>query len=177
MQSKRSPLFALITLGLSASPLLAYQDDAASAIAMIGGMIIGFYLLLFIIGIFFLISQSAFAKSMQTSNPLNNTNGVWIWTQLIPIWSLIAIPVTLMKLNAQFKAYMNEHNLQINDVKSYNNTWGWVWFGGIIGSIFFPLLAIVALIGLVGFWFHISSVKNSLLYRQAAVASVSPSSN
>jgi heme/copper-type cytochrome/quinol oxidase subunit 2 len=167
MQSNRLSLSALITLGLAASPLLAYQDDNADAMAAVGGILIGFYLVLLVITIFFLLSQSAFAKSMETSNPMNNTGAVWIWTQLIPLWSLIAIPVTLMKLNAQFKAYMSEHNLQPNDVKAYNNTWGWVWYGGMIGSFIIPFLGIVALVGLIGFWFHISSVKNSLLLRQS----------
>jgi hypothetical protein len=104
---------------------------------------------------------------MRTSDPMNNTSGVWIWTQLIPLWALIAIPVTLMKLNSQFQAYINENKLQPHEVKPYNNTWGWVWFGGMIGSLVFPLLGIVALVGLIGFWVHISGVKNSLLAKKA----------
>jgi heme/copper-type cytochrome/quinol oxidase subunit 2 len=133
----------------------------ADAIIAVG---VGIFLIYVIVTIMFLLSQSKFAKSMKTSNEMKNTSGVWIWTQLIPLWSFIAIPVTLMKLNEQFRIYTEENNLENKvELKQYNNTWGWVWFGGSVLSILFQPLAIIAFIGLIGFWIHISGVKKSLV--------------
>lgn len=140
--------------------------------AIIGGFFI-FFIINLIITILFLLSQNAFAKSMITSNPMNNTNGVWIWTQLIPLWNLVAIPVTLLKLNTQFQAFIAEKNLSYTDIKMYSNLWGWIWYGGMIASWFLPILWIIALVGLIGFWVHISNVKNSIFMLNAAPVTVS----
>ncbi|QOP42099.1 hypothetical protein [Sulfurimonas marina] len=130
--------------------------------ALLGAMAI-FFVINLIITILFLLSQSSFAKAMTTSNPMNNTSGVWIWTQLIPFWSLVAIPVTLLKLNTQFQAFVAEKNLSFTEIKMYSNVWGWIWYGGTIASIFVPVLWVIALVGLIGFWVHISNVKKSIL--------------
>lgn len=160
----------LLGLGLLASPLLA--DTDGDVMAAVGGAFILFFLVYLAIVIMFLLSQSSFAKAMTTSNPMNNTSGVWIWTQLIPIWSLVAIPVTLLKLNTQFQAYVAENNLTFNDIKMYSNVWGWIWYGSTIASFIFPLFGLVALIGLIGFWVHISNVKKSILMSNAAPVTV-----
>lgn len=152
----------LMLLGLS-SPMFA-SDDAANAIGMVSAMMLFFFLLWLVVNIMFLLTQSKFAKSMQTSNEQKNTSAVWIWTQLIPLWAFIAIPVTLMKLNEQFKLYMVENDLNGNpSVKEYNNTWGWVWFGGSVLSLIIPFAGLIGLVGVIGFWIHIAGVKNSLV--------------
>lgn len=150
----------LLTLGVVITPLLANDGDVLAAV--FGGMFI-IFLIMFVITIFFLLAQSSFAKTITTSNPMLNTSPVWIWTQLIPIWSLVAVPVTLLKLDAQFKAYIQEHNLTEADIKMYTNLWGWIWYGGTIVSFFIPLGGIVALVGLIGFWIHLNSVKKSII--------------
>lgn len=128
------------------------------------GIGFGIIAIYFLITILFLLSQSSFAKAMKTKNEMKNTSGVWIWTQLIPIWSLIAIPITLIKLNEQFRVFSEENELtNSTEIKQYNNTWGWIWFGGSLLAIFVPFFGIVALIGIIGFWIHISGVKNNLL--------------
>ncbi|MDH4944416.1 hypothetical protein [Sulfurimonas sp. C5] len=160
----------LLGLGLLATPLLAGSNN--SVIAAMGGVVILFFLVYLALIILFLLSQSSFAKVMTTSNPMNNTSGVWIWTQLIPIWSLVAIPVTLLKLNTQFQAFVAERNLTFNDIKMYSNVWGWVWYGSSIASFIFPLFGLVALVGLIGFWVHISNVKKSILMLNAAPVTV-----
>ncbi len=160
----------LLGLGLLATPLLAGSNNGI--MAAIGGAAILFFLVYLAIIILFLLSQSSFAQVMSTSNPMNNTSGVWIWTQLIPIWSLVAIPVTLLKLNTQFQAFVAERNLTFNDIKMYSNVWGWVWYGGSIASFIFPLFGIVALVGLIGFWVHINNVKKSILMLNTAPLTV-----
>lgn len=142
-------------------PLLASDESALFAII---GVSFAMFAIMFIITIFFLISQSAFAKAMKVDNELKQTSPVWIWTQLIPIWSLVAIPVTLIKLNEQFNLYINENNLSTEyNLKPYNNTWGWVWYIGSIVSFIFPLAALVSFVGVIGFWIHISNVRKSLI--------------
>ena len=150
----------LLMLGVAITPLLA--DNVDDLTTIFAGMFI-IYLIIFVITIFFLVAQSSFAKTITTSNQMLNTNPVWIWTQLIPIWSLVALPVTLLKLDAQFKAYIQEHNLTEADIKMYTNLWGWIYYGGTIVSIFIPVGGIVALVGLIGFWIHLNSVKKSII--------------
>lgn len=62
-----------------------------------------FYVGMIVVTILFLLAQSKFVKSMNTSNEFNNTSAAWIWTQLIPIWNFVAIPVTLLKINKQYQ--------------------------------------------------------------------------
>ena len=116
-----------------------------------------------VITVLFLKAQSSFVDVIETSNPQLNTSKVWIWTQIIPIWALVAIPVTLLKINTQFQAFVQENNLGLNDVTYYSNVWGWVWFGANIASIFVPLAGIISFVGIIGFWIHINSVKKSIL--------------
>jgi len=128
------------------------------------GMAAIFYIGLLAVTVLFLLAQSKFVKSMNTSNEFYNTSVVWIWTQLIPIWNFVAIPVTLSKINKQYQFYVEENKIQSNsNIKPYDSLWGWIWFGGSVGSIFVPLLAIVSLVGIIGFWVHISNVKSSLV--------------
>lgn len=151
--------FFILSSIFATLPLMA--DDGGAILAMLGvGFIV--FAIMFAITVFFLISQSAFAKAMNVSNELKRTSSVWIWTQLIPIWSLIAIPVTLIKLNEQFNLYVSENNLS-TELVSYNNTWGWVWYIGSIVSFFIPLAGLISLVGVIGFWIHISKVRKSLL--------------
>lgn len=135
-------------------------QSSAGGIAM---AVFGIFLVMLAVNVLFLLTQSAFAKKMKTADESKNTSAVWIWTQLIPVWSLVAIPVTLSKLNSQFQTFLREKGLEGNgSIKHYDKTWGWVWFGGTLASFIFPLAGIVALIGVIGFWVHISNVKNSL---------------
>lgn len=163
---KRNILLGIL---LSITPLLAYSDQSMEeAINMGVFTIVLIGLLYFGITIMFLVTQSSFAKAIKTTQEHQNTNSIWIWTQLIPIWALIAIPITLIKLNNQFQVFRNENKIDtMNSIKQYSNTWGWVWFGGTVLSIVFQLFAIVALVGFIGFWIHISSVKKSVLQAQS----------
>ena len=110
--------------------------------------------------VLFFNSQVKLAKKMRTSDLEMNTGSGWIWTQIIPIWSLVAVPVTLMKLDQQFRVYIEENNL--SPVVKYNNLWGWIWYGGTVASIIIPLAGLIALVGFVGFWIHIVKVREGL---------------
>ena len=151
----------LMLTTLISTPLLASDSEGVFAALGIAFVV---FAIMFLITIFFLLSQSAFAKSMQTSDQSKNTSRVWIWTQLIPIWSLVAIPVTLIKLNEQFRVFISENSLGFdNSIKLYNNVWGWVWFFGTLVSLFIPFAGLISIIGVIGFWIHINGVRKSLL--------------
>lgn len=138
-------------------------EGSGSGLGILAMGAFSIFVVMLVVNILFLMTQSAFAKTMQTSDPSKNTSAVWIWTQLIPVWSLVAIPVTLMKLDGQFQAFLQEKGLEGSGmVKPYDKTWGWVWFGGTLASFIFPIAGIIALIGVTGFWVHIAKVKNSL---------------
>lgn len=147
---------------LSCLPLFAGNGEDTVFAAF--GLVVVAFIVMFAITIFFLISQSSFAKSMRLKNRDKETSSIWIWTQLIPIWNFIAIPVTLIKLNEQFNTYILENDLlNSSTIKSYNNTWGWVWYIGSVVSIFIPFAGLISFIGVIGFWIHISNIRKSLI--------------
>ena len=145
--------------------LMAMTDDeaqqAATAMAA-GGTILLMLFVMLIVEIFFLAAQHSFVKTIRVANPTLNTSPVWIWTQLIPIWSFVAIPVTLIKIDKQFSAFVQENRLDESQIKFYSNTWGWVWYIGSVLSIFIPIMGLVSLAGVIGFWVHINGVKKSV---------------
>lgn len=162
----------LMVFGLSlvvVTPVLAMSDDSGVGAAI--GIVAVFFIVGIVVTIFFLLAQSSFVDTIQTSNPLVNTSKVWIWTQLIPIWSLIAIPVTLLKINTQFQVFVQEKGYTQSDIKYYTSLWGWIWFGGNIASILIPVMGIVSLVGVIGFWVHLNSVKKSILMHELSNSS------
>lgn len=156
----KKSLLKVLLLSIFSTPLFASEGGGIMAVL---GMVVIVGIVMLLVTIFFLLSQSSFAKAMKTQNETKNTSAIWIWTQLIPIWSLVAIPVTLIKLNEQFNLYISENNLESNtSIKTYNNTWGWVWFIGSVISLFLPIAGLISLVGVIGFWIHINGVKKSL---------------
>ena len=157
--------FVLALSCVITSPLLAASsEDLAIGLSILGLVVI---VAAIVITILFLIAQSSLVDTMRTSNPDLNTSKAWIWTQLIPIWALVAIPVTLVKINSQFQAFVQEHNYTPEDIKFYSSLWGWIWYGANIVSIFIPIVGVVSLIGIIGFWVHINGVRKSILAIQA----------
>lgn len=143
---------------LSSLPMMASNSENLLFAGF--GLIAVVLIVTVVLNILFLMAQSAFAKSMKLANKDKETSSVWIWTQLIPLWNLVAIPITLLKINEQYKTYVLENDsLQ---VESYSSTWGWVWYISSILSIFFPILGLVSLVGLIGFWIHVSKVRKSI---------------
>ena len=110
--------------------------------------------------VLFFNSQVKLAKKMRTSDFEMNTGSGWIWTQIIPLWSLVATPVTLTKLNKQFHVYTEENNL--SPLVKYDNLWGWIWYGSTIASAIIPFAGLIALVGFIGYWIHIVKVRKEL---------------
>ncbi|AXH13158.1 hypothetical protein [Halarcobacter bivalviorum] len=79
-------------------------------------------------------------------------NPFWLWSQLIPFWSFIAIPITLIKINKQLKKIEN----------FYKATYSWIWFFTSILSIFFAPILILNLISFILFYKQLQKVGKTL---------------
>ncbi|AJI56320.1 putative membrane protein [Francisella philomiragia] len=66
-----------------------------------------------IVSVLFILSQQKLAKALVTINSSEQIHPAWLWTQLIPIWSYIALVVTAVKLDEQTKLYNQTHEKQL----------------------------------------------------------------
>ncbi|AXH30705.1 hypothetical protein CGC45_04465 [Francisella opportunistica] len=94
----------------------------------------------------------------------NNTpkiHNAWLWTQLIPIWTYIALLVTAIKLDEQCKIYQNKYTKKLNFKARFV-----YWYIGLTILNLVPILNIVTIIAsLVLFivvWTNISKTTKEL---------------
>ncbi|RXI37864.1 hypothetical protein CRU99_11595 [Malaciobacter mytili] len=128
--------------------------SVAAAESLFDLLLLTFVVLVLTICIFILIlKQLGFIKKIN-----KKINSLWIWTQIIPIWSFVAIPITLIKINKQVKAYLKENNLE----NTYNPSYGWIWFLTSIISLPFSPFLIISLISFILFYKHLGKVEKSL---------------
>ncbi|MEY8714429.1 hypothetical protein AB9G26_03980 [Francisella philomiragia] len=66
-----------------------------------------------IVSVLFILSQQKLAKALVTINSSEQIHPAWLWTQLIPIWSYIALVVTTVKLDEQTKLYNQTHEKKL----------------------------------------------------------------
>ncbi|MBK2266582.1 hypothetical protein [Francisella philomiragia] len=66
-----------------------------------------------IVSVLFILSQQKLAKALVTVNSGEQIHPAWLWTQLIPIWSYIALVVTAVKLDEQTKLYNQTHEKKL----------------------------------------------------------------
>nr|MBK2252380.1 hypothetical protein [Francisella philomiragia] len=66
-----------------------------------------------IVSVLFILSQQKLAKALVTVNTGEQIHPAWLWTQLIPIWSYIALVVTAVKLDEQTKLYNQTHEKKL----------------------------------------------------------------
>ncbi|MEY8765587.1 MULTISPECIES: hypothetical protein [Francisella] len=66
-----------------------------------------------IVSVLFILSQQKLAKALVTVNSGEQIHPAWLWTQLIPIWSYIALVVTAVKLDEQTKLYNQTHKKKL----------------------------------------------------------------
>ncbi|MBK2258813.1 hypothetical protein [Francisella philomiragia] len=66
-----------------------------------------------IVSVLFILSQQKLAKALVTINSSEQIHPAWLWTQLIPIWSYIALVVTAVKLDEQTKLYNQTHEKKL----------------------------------------------------------------
>ncbi|WP_246572798.1 hypothetical protein [Francisella salimarina] len=66
-----------------------------------------------IVSVLFILSQQKLAKALITVNSGEQIHPAWLWTQLIPIWSYIALVVTAVKLDEQTRLYNQTHEKKL----------------------------------------------------------------
>jgi hypothetical protein len=154
MKNFKSVLIALL---LSTTYLSASDID---------GNIMGYTILILIpfilISILYIISQNKLIDALQTNNIQLRTNKIWTWTQLIPIWSLVAQIVAIVKMTEQYKVFLKEKNIRPNEVKEYKPLWGWLFMGFMIASMLIPFLGIMTLIFWIIYWINIYGARKSI---------------
>ncbi|RBQ32644.1 hypothetical protein CRU92_02715 [Arcobacter sp. FW59] len=84
-------------------------------------------LCVFIVIIFYLLSLDKLVKLIRDeNNSITIIHQAWIWTQLIPIWSVVAIIVYHIKMLEATKVLEIELNLPKNTIK-YPEIIGWIF--------------------------------------------------
>lgn len=153
----------LITLLLFSSTQMYASNIDNELIAYFGSYLLIFILYMIIL-ILYIISQNKLIDTLKTDDAQFQTHKFWTWTQLIPIWSLIAQVVAIVKMTAQYEVFIKEKNISPNEISEYKPLWGWLSIGAIVLSmfIFLPFLSIV-IIGLwIVYWVNISSTSKSI---------------
>jgi heme/copper-type cytochrome/quinol oxidase subunit 2 len=64
----------------------------------------------FAVGVLFIMSQKKLSNSLTNANDTPKIHGAWFWTQLIPLWNIIALVVSQVKVNGQYKIFMQNHS-------------------------------------------------------------------
>ncbi|OIN83498.1 hypothetical protein [Francisella sp. TX07-6608] len=56
----------------------------------------------FVISVLFILSQQKLVNNIaKANNTSNKIDRAWLWTQLIPVWTYIALVITAVKLDEQ----------------------------------------------------------------------------
>lgn len=115
----------------------------------------------FIVAIFYLLSLAKAAKSIRTNNPVTYVSRVWVWTQLIPLWNLVAFIMYNAKMSAAVAVYNNENNTSI----VYPVCLGWaILFSFLYAWV--PVLGwIAAVVVFIMFWSKVANVSAQAAYR------------
>ncbi|WP_244972923.1 hypothetical protein [Francisella philomiragia] len=92
-----------------------------------------------IVSVLFILSQQKLAKALVTVNSGEQIHPAWLWTQLIPIWSYIALVVTAVKLDDQSKLYNQTHEKKLKFKASLV-----YWYVGLTLLNIVPVINIIA---------------------------------
>ncbi len=86
-------------------PLNSIVSQDVSVIVLIALIIV-----FFAVGVLFIISQQKLANSLTNANDTPKIHSAWFWTQLIPLWNIIALLVSQVKVNEQYKIFIQNHS-------------------------------------------------------------------
>ncbi len=92
-----------------------------------------------IVSVLFILSQQKLAKALFTVNSAEQIYPAWLWTQLIPIWSYIALVATAVKLDEQTKLYNKTHKKKLKFKASLV-----YWYVGLTLLNVVPVINIIA---------------------------------
>ncbi len=129
------------------------------------GIVLGILFVICYFGIYviFLMSLSKLVDSIRIYDSLETKiHKAWVWTQLIPLWSIIGLLVLNIKLESATRAIENRCNLSNKDIK-YPYMLGWLVSLGFLYA-WIPLVGkIVFFVFAVTYWVKISSTTKQIL--------------
>ena len=104
-------VMSMCSVSFAVSPNQIYPQVDISQETLLVIMLV--LLLLFLVaGVMFIVSQQKLATNLTTANGEQKIHGIWFWTQLIPLWNIVALIVTQVKINEQYKIFMHNHSSQ-----------------------------------------------------------------
>jgi len=107
----------------------------------------------------YISSQQKLANALTDSNQTPRISGAWLWTQLIPLWSIVALIVTMVKLTTESQINQTRNNL---DKPIFSATLCYTYLVLGVLSIIPVLGAILGLVSFViwiVFWVKIVSMR------------------
>ncbi|AEB27822.1 hypothetical membrane protein [Francisella cf. novicida Fx1] len=117
----------------------------------------------FVISVLFILSQQKLVNNIaKANNTTNKIHGAWLWTQLIPIWTYIALAITAVKLDEQCKAYEAKYTIKLKFKAPFV-----YWYIGMTILNLVPILnivtTIVSLVLFIVVWSNISNTTKELV--------------
>lgn len=143
MSKKLLITFSSLIGSLSIAIAADYNNPQASTIAALLPSIVGliFLALLIFIAVRYIISQQSLSNAYSDANQTDKISGAWFWTQLIPLWGMVAIIVCVTKISEQAKTFSQNTGVKT----AYNPTLFYCYFGISFLSII-PLIGLVAIL-------------------------------
>lgn len=143
----------MINMGNNLSPEMLMQLLSFGLIIIV--------IISFIVSVMFIMSQQKLVRKLSQKDQEFVINKAWLWTQLIPVWSYIALVIVTIKIDEQIKI----HNKTSNTKLKFKATTVY-WYVGLTFLSFVPLLnfltTIVSLILFIIVWSNISQTTKQL---------------
>lgn len=121
-------------------------------------LIIAIVAISFSIVALFLRTLDKATLSIRTDNPATFVHRAWVWTQLIPVWQVIAIIFFHVKMNAAAKIYAQETE---QPVPAYPTVAGWFFALGFLYS-WIPGVGLVYVVAFIVFWVQASGFHRGI---------------
>jgi len=154
---------ALLLMLTSLSAMAMSDNEAAGTLMAMGGMILAFFAVMLVVQIFFILSVNETIRAVKTEQ--SGASEVMAWLMLIPIVGYVFAIITVVKLAADYKYYVQKH--QLSDL--YNNDGGQLKgliafiasLCGVIPGIGF-IAAIVGFVFFVLYWIELGNLRTSI---------------
>ncbi|QIW10665.1 hypothetical protein [Francisella sp. LA112445] len=161
---KKSLITFSSLIGLSSISMAAdfndYQDSAGATLLPI--IFLVFFAIYIFISVRYIMSQQSLSNAYSDANQTDKISGAWFWTQLIPLWNMVAIIVCVTKISEQAKTFSQNTGIKA----TYNPTLFYCYFGISFLSMI-PLIGLVAILASfilwIIFWVNLSSSKKQVL--------------
>lgn len=160
----------LLSMGTALFAMGPDGDQEAAMAAALGmgvmAMVLIFFVVWLIVSLLFIMSQNKLIDALAHGSSSMPISKVWTWTQLIPVWSIVALIVSIVKLSAAYKEYVAKHG---ESSKPYNPTWGWIMIGSWVISLVFAPVGFVMFIFWIIYWVNIAGAHKAIAFRKEEV--------